>query len=232
MRYRLVILAAAAGLAFAAFTGCGKFGGDTKSEKGKAGYAIGMDIGKNLERFKPEIDTDSMLLGIRDQLKGKAKLTDEEAKAAMQGLMQRVQAAQGAQRSGDGEKNKAEGMAFLVQNKANPKVKATASGLQYEVLKQGSGPKPKLTSKVKVHYHGTLINGTVFDSSVQRGQPAEFPVNGVIRGWQEVLPMMPVGSKWKVTIPSELAYGQAGAGGQIGPNAVLVFEIELLAIVK
>ena len=120
----------------------------------------------------------------------------------------------------------------LEKNKANPKVKVTKSGLQYEVIKEGKGPKPKATDKVSVHYVGTLIDGTEFDSSVKRGQPAEFPVGGVIPGWVEALQLMPVGSKWRLVIPGNLAYGERGAGAQIGPNAVLVFEVELLKIVK
>ncbi len=129
----------------------------------------------------------------------------------------------------EGERQLAAGNAFLAQNKTRPGVKATASGLQYVVLVQGLGPKPKATDRVKVHYHGTLIDGTVFDSSVQRGQPIEFAVNGVIQGWTEALQLMPVGSKWKLTIPPGLGYG-ARANGKIPPNSVLLFEVELLGI--
>ena len=131
-----------------------------------------------------------------------------------------------------GEVNKQQGAAFLAANKSKPGVKTTASGLQYKVLKAGNGPTPKATDKVRTHYHGTLIDGTVFDSSVQRGEPAEFPVSGVIRGWTEALQLMKVGDKWQLFIPSELAYSARGAGGVIGPNSTLVFEIELLEILK
>ena len=125
-----------------------------------------------------------------------------------------------------------DGEAFLAANKKKDGVKATESGLQYEVIKEGKGAKPKATDTVKVHYHGTLIDGTVFDSSVEREEPAQFPVNRVIKGWTEALQLMQVGDKYRLVIPSDLAYGESGAGGDIGPNAVLVFEVELLDIVK
>ena len=128
------------------------------------------------------------------------------------------------------QKNKLEGEAFLKQNAERKEVITLESGLQYEVLTEGTGQVPSADDKVSVHYHGTLIDGTVFDSSVQRGQPTSFPVTGVIKGWVEALQLMPVGSKWKLFIPSDLAYGERGAGGQIGPNAALVFEVELLGI--
>ena len=128
--------------------------------------------------------------------------------------------------------NRAEGDAFRAKNKTRKGVITTASGLQYEILKKGSGPRPKITDAVTVHYHGTLINGKVFDSSVKRGQPATFPILRVIKGWQEVVPMMPVGSKWRVVIPPELAYGSRQVGPTIGPDSTLIFEIELLSIRK
>lgn len=127
-------------------------------------------------------------------------------------------------------KNKAEGDDFLAENKAREGVVTLPSGLQYEILKEGDGPKPKATDRVRTHYHGTLIDGTVFDSSVQRGQPAAFGVNQVIRGWQEALQLMPVGSKWRLYVPSDLAYGEQGAGGSIQPNSALIFDVELLGI--
>ena len=129
-----------------------------------------------------------------------------------------------------GQENVAKGKAFLEENKKKAGVQTTASGMQYIVMKEGTGAKPGLNDKVTTHYHGTVIDGTVFDSSVERGQPASFPVSGVIPGWTEALQMMPVGSKWKLFLPSELAYGERGAGGKIGPNSVLVFEVELLSI--
>jgi FKBP-type peptidyl-prolyl cis-trans isomerase len=151
---------------------------------------------------------------------------------ALNELTTRQQASQKEKNAASSAKNKAEGAAYLEKNKAKAGVKVTASGLQYEVVKMGSGPKPKATNTVRVHYTGTLIDGTKFDSSVDRGQPAEFPLNGVIKGWTEGLQLMPVGSKFKFTIPSELAYGSNGAGAQIGPDSVLVFDVELIKIVK
>ena len=129
------------------------------------------------------------------------------------------------------QKNKEEGEAFLAENKKNPKVVTLPSGLQYEILTQGNGPKPKATDRVRCHYHGTLINGQVFDSSVERGQPAVFGVSQVIPGWVEALQLMPVGSRWKLFIPSNLAYGEQGAGDSIAPNSALIFEVELIGIV-
>ncbi|HPR61631.1 MAG TPA: FKBP-type peptidyl-prolyl cis-trans isomerase, partial [Prolixibacteraceae bacterium] len=131
----------------------------------------------------------------------------------------------------EGAKNASEGETFLAKNKLEDGVVELASGLQYKILAEGTGSKPSATDKVKCHYHGTLIDGTVFDSSVQRGTPAEFPVNGVIKGWVEALQMMPVGSKWRLFIPSHLAYGDQGAGGSIGPKATLIFDVELIDIV-
>jgi FKBP-type peptidyl-prolyl cis-trans isomerase FklB len=130
------------------------------------------------------------------------------------------------------EGNNAVGQKFLDENKKKPGVVTLPSGLQYIVIKEGTGAKPVLTDKVTTHYHGTLIDGTVFDSSVERGEPASFPVNGVIKGWTEALQMMPVGSKWKLFVPPALGYGERGAGGVIGPNATLIFEVELISINK
>ena len=151
-------------------------------------------------------------------------MTIEESRKFIQGYFQKLAKIQG-------DKNKTEGEEFLAKNKEKEGVKTTDSGLQYEIIKEGTGPKPKETDKVKVDYTGTLIDGTVFDSSVQRGQPATFGVNQVIPGWTEALEMMPVGSKWKIYIPSDLGYGERGAGKDIGPNSTLIFEVELLDIV-
>jgi FKBP-type peptidyl-prolyl cis-trans isomerase len=204
-----------------------------KSDTEKASYAIGQDIGNSLSRVKNDIDIDFVNQGLSDKIKGKdSKLSQEEMMKVMQAFQQKVQAQSMQQQSADGEKNKTAGAAFLDKNKANPKVKVTKSGLQYEVLKAGTGAKPKSKDKVRVHYTGTLVDGSVFDSSVQRGQPAEFPVGGVIPGWVEALQMMPVGSKWRLAIPGSLAYGPSGHPPQIGPDAVLIFEVELLAIIK
>jgi FKBP-type peptidyl-prolyl cis-trans isomerase len=201
-------------------------------DQSKTGYAVGMSIGKNVANLKGLIDEGSLSKGITDQLAGKPKLDEAKMREALNELTTRQQAAQKEKNAASSAKNKAEGAAYLEKNKAKAGVKVTASGLQYEVIKAGSGPRPKATNTVRVHYTGTLIDGTKFDSSVDRGQPAEFPLNGVIKGWTEGVALMPVGSKYKFTIPSELAYGSNGAGAQIGPDAVLIFEVELLKIVK
>jgi len=160
----------------------------------------------------------------KDVIEGKdLKIDPQTANANLQTYMQGK-----AERAG--AENKTKGEAFLAENGKRAEVKTLESGLQYEVITEGTGAKPAATDKVTVHYHGTLIDGTVFDSSVDRGQPASFPVNGVIPGWVEALQLMPTGSKWKLFIPSDLAYGPRGAGGDIGPNATLVFDVELISI--
>lgn len=187
-------------------------------------YSLGLLLANNLKQQGIKgYDEEELLNGLRDALAGKAKL--EYAAASME-----VQKGMRAQRQAEAAANLEAGKRFLEENAKRKEVKVTDSGLQYEILKKGNGPIPKATDKVKVHYHGTLIDGTVFDSSVERGQPITFPVNGVIKGWQEALQMMPVGSKWKLYIPSGLAYGERGAGGSIPPNSVLIFEVELLGI--
>lgn len=202
------------------------------ADAAKTGYAVGMSIGKNVANLKGLIDEGSLTKGINDQMAGKAKLDEAKMREALNELTTRQQAAQKVKNEASSAKNKADGAAYLEKNKAKAGVKMTASGLQYEVIKMGTGPKPKATNTVRVHYVGTLLDGTEFDSSVKRGQPAEFPLNGVIKGWTEGVALMPTGSKFKFTIPSDLAYGSNGAGAQIGPDSVLVFEVELLKIVK
>lgn len=198
-----------------------------KTTRDQASYALGLNIGRQLKSNLPTISVSALLLGIRDTLtNAEPKLTAAQCQAALTALQQ----AQTQQQRALGEKNKREGEAFLAANKKQPKVVTLASGLQYTVLKSGTGATPKLTDKVKTHYHGTLINGTVFDSSVERGEPISFAVGGVIRGWREALQLMKVGDKWKLFVPSGLAYGPDGAGATIGPHAVLIFEIELLGI--
>ena len=195
----------------------------------KVSYFIGNNMGGQFAGQGIKVDIEAFVAGMKDALDGKQpKYTREELMAAMQAFEAEMQAH--AAKAGDNAK--AEGEKFLAANGKRKEVTTTASGLQYEVLKEGKGAKPAATDKVKVHYHGTLISGTVFDSSVDRGEPIEFPVQGVIRGWVEALQLMPVGSKWKLFIPSNLAYGESGAGGDIGPNEALVFEVELLDIVK
>ncbi len=199
-------------------------------------YVLGLNIGKDLKQQGFSINVSMLARGIADALTDKKPaLSDEQIDAAF-GELRKIMAARQQQEMANqqkaGEVNKQKGLAFLAANKNQPGVKSTASGLQYKVLKAGNGPSPKATDTVRTHYHGTLIDGTVFDSSVERGEPVEFPVGGVIRGWTEALQMMKVGDKWQLVIPSELAYGPRGAGEDIGPNATLIFEVELLDIVK
>jgi len=199
------------------------------TQKQKVSYSIGLDIGNNFKQNAIDIDADKLLLGIKDALSGaKPKLTEEEIRAVMMQFQQDRQSAQ----SKVGAANLEKGKKFLEANKKKPGVVVLPDGLQYKIITQGKGSKPSATDKVTVNYKGTLIDGTEFDSSYKRGQPASFPVNGVIKGWTEILQLMPVGSKWEVYIPAELAYGERGAGGSIGPNETLIFTIELLSIDK
>jgi FKBP-type peptidyl-prolyl cis-trans isomerase FklB len=193
-----------------------------------ASYAIGRQVGEQLTSQPfPGMEPDALLSGLSDVLKGQVcPYKENDLRAAMDELNQRVQKMQKQQANAMA----AAGEQFLKQNAARPGVVTTASGLQYEILKEGKGPKPEATSTVRVHYHGTLVDGTVFDSSVQRGEPLEFPVNGVIAGWTEALQLMTQGSKWKLYIPHELGYGARGAGGVIGPYTTLVFEVDLLRV--
>ncbi len=187
--------------------------------------SIGKIIGKNLQQNGlDEIKYEAFLQGVKEQLEGKVTPADfHQANTLVSEYLSQKQAKASEGKIEAGKK-------FFTENGRRPEVTTTASGLQYEILKEGTGPKPKATDKVKVHYHGTLLDGTVFDSSVDRGEPISFPVNGVIQGWQEALQLMPVGSKWKLYIPYHLAYGERGAGGKIGPYEPLVFEVELLGI--
>lgn len=202
---------------------------DSLSER--AGYAIGVNMGKNMNQQNVDIDVEAMIQGIRDGLSGaEPRLTDEEMQAAITEFQQAMVAQQQAEMEKALAENKAAGDAFREENAAREGVQTTESGLQYEVLTEGSGPKPTASDRVSVHYRGTLVDGTQFDSSYDRGQPATFPVTGVIQGWQEILQLMPVGSKWKVVIPPELAYGERGSPPKIEPGSTLVFEVELLGI--
>lgn len=199
----------------------------------KASYGIGLDMGRNLEPAKSHLDMAAFRKGLEDALAGREPaIPQEEIQTALQAFSQTVMEEQQAERSASAERNQAEGEAFLAENAAKEGVKTTESGLQYEVLEQGEGPTPTAEDQVRIHYTGTLVDGTKFDSSHDRGEPAVFPVGGVIPGFTEALQLMPVGSKYRVVIPSDLAYGPQGAGGQIGPNATLIFEIELLEIVE
>ena len=189
-------------------------------------YALGLSIANNLIQSKvKKVDSSIFAEAMNDIYTGKeAKLSSEEANAILKKYLEE-------QQNSEAGKNVGEGIKFLSENLEKDKeVKETASGLQYKILKQGTGNKPSINDKVKCHYEGTLIDGTVFDSSIKRNEPAVFPVNGVIKGWIEALQMMETGSKWKLFIPSELAYGKNGAGSDIGPNSTLIFDVELLEI--
>jgi FKBP-type peptidyl-prolyl cis-trans isomerase len=202
-----------------------------KTQKEKASYAMGMNFGAGLRKQSIDIDPAILARGLRDAFSnGKTLLTEDEARAILTQLQSDLRKKQQdlAQQAGDA--NKKEGMAFLAANKTKDGVVTLPNGLQYKVLQAGTGPKPAATDTVVCNYRGTLLDNTEFDSSYKRGQPATFPVNGVIKGWTEALQLMPVGSKWQLFIPAELAYGERGAGGQIGPNATLIFEVELLSI--
>lgn len=215
-------------------TATAKPGATTKltSTKEKASYAIGMNLGGGLHRQNIDVDTASLVQGLKDALSGnKTLLSEEEARAALMQLQSEMQAKMQAKQAQEGEANKKEGDAFLAANKTKEGVVTLPSGLQYKILKEGSGPKPSAIDSVVCNYKGTLINGTEFDSSYKRGEPATFPVTGVIKGWTEALQLMPVGSKWELFIPADLGYGPRGTpGGPIGPNSTLIFEVELMSI--
>jgi FKBP-type peptidyl-prolyl cis-trans isomerase len=202
-----------------------------KTEKDRLSYAMGMDLGAQLKGRSVDIDPAIFARGLKDALSGaKTVLTEDEAKAAITALQKAQVVRQAALAKAVGEQNKTEGEAFLAANKAKPGVITLPSGLQYKILTAGTGKTPTATDTVVCHYRGALINGKEFDSSYKRGEPAAFPVGKVIKGWTEVLQLMPVGSKWQVCIPSNLAYAERGSGADIGPNATLIFEIELIAI--
>ena len=202
-----------------------------KTQKDKTSYAMGMNFGTGLRKQSIDIDPAILARGLRDSFSnGKTLLTEDEARAVLTQLQGELRKKQQDMAQQLGDANKKEGAAFLEANKAREGVVALPSGLQYKVLQEGTGPKPAPTDTVVCNYRGTLLNNTEFDSSYKRGQPATFPVNGVIKGWTEALQLMPVGSKWQLFIPAELAYGERGAGGQIGPNSTLIFEVELLSI--
>jgi len=201
------------------------------TQKDKQSYAIGLNVGKNLTRDSVDVDPNILLQGLKDALAGgKLLLTDDEVKATMMALQQDVRQKMEAKRLALMQTNKTQGEAFLAANSKKDGVVTLPSGLQYKILTQGSGPKPSATDSVECNYRGTLIDNTEFDSSYKRGQPATFGVSQVIKGWTEALQLMPAGSKWQLFIPPDLAYGERGQGGVIGPNATLVFEVELLSI--
>ena len=191
-----------------------------KNQKEKVSYIIGMDIGGNLKRQSIDIDPNILARGVQDALSGeKPLLSKEEIQETMVAFQKDMM-----------EKQKQRGEAFLSENKKKESVKTLPSGLQYKVIKAGTGKKPKVNDTVTVNYRGTLIDGTEFDSSFRRGQPVAFPVSGVIPGWTEALPLMQEGAKWQLFVPPNLAYGERGAGGLIGPNVTLIFEVELISV--
>ncbi len=189
-------------------------------------YALGMNVASNLIKSGVKtINPEAFVKALNDTYLGEMpEIMPDEANKILENFMQKAN-------SDNADENLKQGLEFLSKNSSEDGVSELPSGLQYKILKNGTGRKPGLTDEVKCHYHGSLIDGTVFDSSVQRGQPAVFPVNGVIQGWVEALHMMPVGSKWRLFIPPELGYGEQGAGDVIGPNATLIFDVELLEIV-
>ena len=209
-------------------------GSNMVSNQDSISYSIGMAMAQNLKQNgMTDLNTTLLAQGLSDALKGqKTKLSMEQMGQILNAYQQKQMAARNAEGMKASAENKKIGSAFLTENKAKAGVVTTASGLQYSIEKEGTGVKPTATDRVKVHYTGKLLDGKVFDSSVERGQPAEFGVNEVIKGWTEALQLMPVGSKWKLYIPSDLAYGDRGAGADIKPGSTLVFDVELLDIVK
>ncbi len=204
--------------------------GDFKTPKEKYSYSIGMSLARQWTNSEVDIDLDKMVQGIKETLAGKSLMTETQMMENIRGLQMDIRQKAEAKRKVQGEKNKTEGEAFLAKHKTEAGVTTTASGLQYKVLAEGKGESPKITDSVVVNYRGTLIDGTEFDSSYKRGQPANFTLNRVIKGWTEALQLMKPGGKMQIAVPSALAYGEAGQGKLIGPNAVLQFEVELLEV--
>jgi FKBP-type peptidyl-prolyl cis-trans isomerase FklB len=201
------------------------------TDKDKVSYAIGMNVGKAMKRDGVDVDTAILIRGFQDALAGTTPLlSDQEAQTVMTALQTDLRKKQEEKQKGLADSNKKEGDEFLATNKTKEGVVGLPSGLQYKILQEGTGPKPTANDTVTVNYRGTLVNGTEFDSSYKRGQPASFPVGGIIKGWTEALELMPVGSKWQLYIPADLAYGPRQAGPNIGPNSTLIFDVELLSI--
>lgn len=202
-----------------------------KDQKDKASYSIGYDIGATFKKQNIDLNTDALMTGLKEGLAGKeGTLTKEERDKTLEAFQKEMMEKQVAASKEAATKNAAEGEKFLAENKKKEGVKTTASGLQYKVIKEGSGASPKETDTVVTNYKGTLLDGTEFDSSYKRNEPATFPVNRVIKGWTEALQLMKPGAKYQLFIPAALAYGERGAGRDIGPNATLIFEVELLSI--
>jgi len=202
-----------------------------KTQKDKTSYAIGMDIGRNLKKQSVELNPEAISQGLWDALTdSKTLMTEQEYLDTMTAFRNEMTQKQADLMKEAGDRNKKEGDKYLADNKIKEGIVTTASGLQYKIITKGTGASPKLTDTVTVHYKGTLIDGKEFDSSYRRGEPVSFPVNGVIKGWTEALQLMKVGAKWQLFIPSELAYGERGAGRDIGPNSTLIFDVELISI--
>jgi FKBP-type peptidyl-prolyl cis-trans isomerase FklB len=200
-----------------------------ESEDAKANYSVGYQVGGDFKRQGVPLDSDAFVAGLRDAIEGgEPRLSEEERRTTLVELKRRIGAAEEASRKAAGEKNLADARAFLEANRTKEGVTTLSSGLQYKVLQEGTGPKPAASDTVTVHYRGKLIDGTEFDSSYSRNEPASFPVNRVIKGWTEALQLMGEGSKWELYIPPDLAYGERGAGTRIPPQSALVFEVELI----
>jgi FKBP-type peptidyl-prolyl cis-trans isomerase FklB len=201
------------------------------TQKDKFSYALGMNLGTSLHKQSVSVDPNILARGLKDALAGgKTLLTEDQARAALMEVQNEMRKKQQEQMQQAGAASKKEGEAFLAANKTKDGVVTLPSGLQYKILTPGTGPKPTASDSVVCNYRGTLINGTEFDSSYKRGEPATFPVSGVIKGWTEALQLMPVGSKWQLFVPSDLAYGERSPAPEIGPDSTLIFEVELVSI--
>ena len=222
MKNRALVSAIALTLPLAAVAGSA-----LKTEKQRFSYTVGVQMAMGIKSQGIEVDADALKQAIDDVFAGhEPLLSTNEMRQALMAFQKRQEAARNAR----AEENRKRGEAFLAKNRQKSGVKVLPNGIQYRIIKKGSGPRPTASDTVVVNYRGRLVDGREFDSSYKRGQPATFPVNGVIKGWQEILPLMPAGSKWEVVVPSDLAYGAAGAGGHIGPNETLVFDIDLLEV--
>lgn len=201
------------------------------TQKAKLSYALGMNVGAGMKSQSLDIDPDVFARALKDVFSGaKPQMTEEQVKAVLTQTQQEMKQKQEAKMHEEGAANKKQGDAFLAANKGKDGVVTLPDGLQYKILTAGTGPKPTATDSVVCNYKGTLINGTEFDSSYKRGKPVTFPVNGVIKGWQEALPLMTVGSKWQLFVPADLAYGDHAMSPELGPNSTLIFEVELISI--
>jgi FKBP-type peptidyl-prolyl cis-trans isomerase len=201
------------------------------TQKQKFSYALGMNLGTGMHEQSVEVDPDIVARGMKDAISGaKPLLTEDEARQVMTEVRTQVQKTQQAKMQQEADSNKKDGATFLAANKSKPGVVTLPSGLQYKIITAGTGPKPTASDTVVCNYRGTLIDGKEFDSSYKRGQPATFPVSGVIKGWTEALQLMPVGSKWQLFIPSDLAYGERSPSPDLGPDSTLIFEVELISI--